>query len=221
MIKPPKILFKYPSRGRKKQFLEGMDSIVRNLRDKKNYQILVSADVDDPEMRGINEAYPNSIIFYGESKSKIEAINRDIVFAEPDWDIIICMSDDMRFIFYGFDDLIRQEFEDGDFDKLVHIPDNDAKQFLATMYIAGRMYYERFGYIYYPEYKSLFADNEAQEVAMKLSKYKYLDIPGLIFHANPAYGHQPKDAMFIEQQEIGWTVDKETYERRKQINFGL
>jgi len=186
MGKPLKLLFKYPTRGRRSLFIDGMNSIVSNLNDLKNFQILISADVDDPEMKIIETSFPNSIIYYGESKSKVDAINRDITFAEPDWDIIVCMSDDMRFVFTGFDEIIRQQFEDGDLDKLIHIPDQDAKSALATMYIAGRKFYDRFGFIYNPVYESLFCDNEVHEIAVQLGKYRYVNEPGVIIHLNSA-----------------------------------
>lgn len=215
-----KILFKYPSRGRRKLFLEGMDSITNNLFDTKNFQILVSADHGDPEMEE-EIYYENTLVIYSESESKVDAINRDIEYAEPDWDIIFVMSDDMRITFYGFDEIIREQFADGDLDKLIHIPDQDAKDALATVYIAGRKYYDRFGFVYNPVYKSLFCDNEVQDIAKKLNKYFFVNCPGVITHLNPAYGHLPKDEMFIRQQQIGWTEDAKTYEERSLKNFYL
>jgi hypothetical protein len=197
-----------------------MGSIVNNLKNKEDYQILVSADIDDEQM-DIELDFKNSIICFGVSKSKVDAINRDIELAEKDWDIIVNMSDDMRFTFYGFDEIIRQQFEDGDLDKLIHIPDQDAKSALATMYIAGRDYYERFGFIYNPVYHSLFCDNEVHEIAIKLGKYRFVNCSGVLEHLNPAYGHLPKDEMFISQQEVGWTKDQETYLERKAKNFYL
>lgn len=209
-----KILFKYPSRGRRRLFEEGMYSIVNNVYDTKNYQVLVSADHDDPEMNHTFN-FPNTTIFYSKSDSKVHAVNRDIEKADSNWDIIVVMSDDMRFNIYGFDELIRQEFRTHGLDTLLHVPDQDAKTALATMYIAGRDYYKMFGYIYHPDYKSLFCDNEVMDVAKKLGKYRYANILGMITHLNPAYGHLPKDEMFLKQQEIGWSQDQQTYTRRK------
>lgn len=223
--KVPKILFKYPSRGRPERFFDGMESIVNHIKDKENYWVVGTFDEDDVMkddwVVSLMNRYKNFTPIYGKSKSKVDAINRDMPDIEYDWDIIICMSDDMRFSFTGFDYIVRAQFSDEDFDKLLHIPDNDAKSHLATMYIAGRKYYDRFKYIYNPEYSSLFCDNEAHEVAQKLGKYRYVDFPGIITHLNPAYGHLPKDEMFIRQQEIGWTKDQETYNRRRAENFGL
>lgn len=233
MSEPLKILFKYPSRGRYDRFIDGMDSIVNNLADTENYGVVATFDTNDEVMANIenynslHDKYRNFVWVYGESKSKVDAINRDIdkvgLFAPfiSDWDIIVNMADDMRWIFYGFDEIIREQFADGDLDKLIHIPDQDAKNILATMYIAGRAYYERLNYIYNPIYSSLFCDDEAQAIAKHLGKYHYVDCPGILIHLNSAYGHLPKDDLFIEQQKIGWSVDMQTFNERKAKNFGL
>lgn len=220
-----RLLFKYPTRGRVERFFDGLESIISNLYDNVNFEIRVTADVDDPIMANDEviskvKSYPNTKIHFGISNSKVDAVNRDLELFD-NWDVIIVMSDDMKFTFYGFDQIIRQQFEDNNFDKYIHIPDNDAKTALATMYIAGKDFVNRFGYLYNPIYSSLFCDNDIQETSKILGCYRYVDFPGLIFHANAAYGHMAKDEMFIKQQEIGWTKDQETYNERKKINFGL
>lgn len=219
-----KILIKFPTRGRPERFFNAMDSIVSNLYDTDNYEIQVTADADDESMASQEvfekiKAYKNTHVLYGKSISKIHAVNRDMEHFK-DWQIVIVMSDDMRFTFYGFDQIIRQEFLDGDFDKLLHLPDQDAKAALATMYIAGRTFYDRFGYIYHPSYKSLFCDNEVQDRAKALGVYRYVNCSGVVTHLNPAYGHLPKDTMFNEQQSH-WNEDEANYYARKARNFEL
>jgi len=223
MSSPYRILFKYPSRGRIDRFFQGLNSIYENLYDTANFHVACTLDKDDSvmnsdEFRERIKSYGNLSVQWGLSDSKVHAINRDM--PEIEWDIVVVMSDDMRVTFYGFDQIIREQF-DGSLDFLLHIPDNDAKDILATMYIAGKDFYSRFNYIYHPSYKSLFCDNEIQEIAQKLGRYKFVNCPGLIFHANPAYGHHAKDAMFLTQQEIGWTVDQQNYNERKANNFYL
>lgn len=218
-----KILFKYPSRGRVNRFIQGMDSIVDNMYDKENYHILVTADEDDPDMvaaQTVIEMYPNTTVIYGTSKSKIDAVNRDMD-KSGEWDIVCVMSDDMRITQLGFDEILRAEFIQHGLDIMLHVPDNDAKSALATMYIAGKKFVDRFGYLYNNEYKSLFCDNEVMDVSKMLGCYRYLDFPNAILHLNPAYGHLERDEMFNEQQNIGWTEDQETYNRRKANNFYL
>jgi len=220
-----KILFKYPSRGRVERFFDGLDSIVNNMQDMENFHISCTLDEDDPEMHRMEvmqliQEYPNTSIEWGLSWSKIQAVNRSM--PKTDWDIIVVMSDDMRISFYGFDTLLRGFINEyiPDMDGLIHVPDQDAKEALATMYIATRKYYDRFGYIYHPSYKSVFCDNEVQEIAKKTGKYFYFSCFGLIKHLNPAYGHLPKDVMFIEQQNC-WQEDEANFIKRKANKFYL
>jgi hypothetical protein len=159
---------------------------------------------------------PNISIQWGLSKSKIDAVNRDLV----DYgDIIMVYSDDVRTPFYGFDVFIRNCFES--LDELIHIPDRDAKADLATVYIAGREFYRRFNYIYHPSYYSLWCDNEIMEIAKRIGKYKFVDCYGVIEHLNPAYGRMERDAMFNEQQIIGWDTDHKNFLIRQANNFYL
>ena len=83
-----KILFKYASRSRNQKFFSGLDNILKNLSDLENFCILLSLDVDDITMNNpssINklvyyiQKYPEKIIVkFGNSKNKIDAINRDV-----------------------------------------------------------------------------------------------------------------------------------------------
>lgn len=232
MSKPLKLLIKYPSRGRVDRFFDGMDSIYNNLSDKENTFVLVTADNDDPAMNDhliwsrILE-YGNVSPIYGVSESKIAAVNRDMDIKGAswnDWDIVCVMSDDIRFCVYGFDDIIRtemiQHFPEGD--GYLHFCEKDSQAALNVMTIIDRKYYDRFGFIYHPEYKSLWCDNEQTEIAKMLGRYRYINYE-IFHHFNPAYNYpnMPKDEMFIRQQEIGWTIDQETYQRRKARNFDI
>lgn len=225
----PFVLVKYPSRGRPDRFFSGLNSIYNNLYDFENFGVLVTADIDDKSMcnddvRDRIAAYKNAKVIYGTSKSKVDAINRDMDILPEQfkkWDILVVMSDDMKFTFFGWDEIIRNEFLDNNLDKLLHFPDNDAKDALAVMYIAGRHFYDRFSYIYHSSYRSLFCDNEVMEVSKMIGAYRYVNCPGLFLHLNPAYGHLPKDEMFIRQQEEGYTIDQQNYIQRKNKNFDL
>jgi hypothetical protein len=138
-----------------------------------------------------------------------------------DFDILVNMSDDMRFNIYGADQMIRVDMNQWfpDFFGLLHYPDQDAKEYLATMYIAGKRFYQHFGYIYHPSYKSLWCDNEVMEVAKKIGRYKYCGYQ-INVHLNPAYGHLSKDDLFNEQQGH-WGEDEANYYARKARNFDL
>lgn len=218
------LLFKYTSRSRPEQFFAGLDSIVNNLSDRERFMISCTLDQDDMSMNNPAvieriERYPNTTIKWGFSKSKIDAINRDI--PAEGWDVLINMSDDMRFIAYGFDDLIRDGFRINapDLDGFLHYPDSTAKNALCTLSIIGKRYFDRDGYIYHPSYLSLHCDNEAMEVAQLRGKYRYMGIQ-LFDHLHPAYGLAQWDEQYRMQQNL-WNVDEQNINTRRARRFDL
>jgi hypothetical protein len=194
-----------------------MDSIINNCVS-ENYQILVSVDEDDASMFGMEEQYKNNskVVFCkGGNRNKIYAINRDLEKI-TDWDILVNMSDDMLFTVYGFDAHIRDAFDN--LDQCLHFPDGNTKH-LITMSILGRKYFDRFGYIYHPDYVSLFCDNEQMEVSQILGCYKYID-KDIFAHLHPAFGKAASDEQYNHTESF-WNVDQATFSRRKELNFGL
>lgn len=223
--KDPIILYKYTSRSRPEQFYRGLTSIINNSRS-SNYKILCSFDKDDPTLNqyleylsGVEE--DKITICTGASKNKIDAINRDLNSYSENWDILVNMSDDMVFTKDGFDIIIKQAFNDNfpTFDGVVHYPDQDAGQKLMTMSILGKKYYQRFNYIYHPDYTSLWCDNEAMDVAIMLGKYKYFSAR-IFDHIHPAYGHCQTDEQY-KHTESFFESDKAVYIKRKANNFKL
>lgn len=219
------ILFKLPSRGRPERFFRAIDSIVNNLATPYAYHISCTLDTDDEKMNGQDvvlkiQDYKNISIQWGVSKSKIDAVNRDM--PDIDWGILVVCSDDIFFNIYGFDEMIRSEmlqhFPNGD--GYLHFCEKDSQSFLNVMTVCDKRYYNRFGYVYHPEYNSLFCDNEQTEVAKQLGRYIYVPYQ-IMEHLNPAYGYMERDEMFDRQQQEGWTIDQETYNRRKAKNFDL
>ena len=217
-----RILFKFTTRSRPMLFARGMRSIIDNCVS-DNYHILVSIDEDDKTMDR-NFDYPNTTIVRGTSKNKIDAINRDMDKA-GEWDILVNMSDDMVFTKKGFDDIIRNEFiyQNGvvieqDLDQCIHLPDSNRND-LMTMAVMGREYYNRFNYIYHPDYASLWCDNEMTDVAKMLGCYKFVN-EQIMEHRHPAYGKAKMDNQYITTEGFD-RVDRETYNRRKANNFDL
>lgn len=226
MLTNPKFLFKYASRSRRENFFRGLDSIVNNIQT-DNYQIICSFDVDDKEMIGGDvksrlAGYDKVKAYWGTSESKVAAINRDTCFADEDWSILINFSDDQIFTVKAFDTLIvdaANKFKDTDF--FLHCHDNNQNR-LATMSIIGREHFERTGYIYPPDYVSLFCDNHVQEYAKRLGKYYYMgDKVRIMQHLHPIFTKEvPMDEQY-KHTESFYNQDKATYMKHLENNFGL
>jgi hypothetical protein len=203
-----------------------LDNIYINTRG-KSFTILASLDEDDSSMNNEDviskmKAYDRLVYFFGQSKSKIDAVNRDVEKIK-DWDLLINTSDDMLFVENGFDDIIKRDFKSNfeNLDGFIHYNDGNQKANVCTMSIMGRSYYERFNYIYYPEYKSLWADCEATNVAKLLGKYKYMGDDKILFrHYHPAWGLAKWDEQYkkTEAPEM-WAYDEKIYNERATKNF--
>jgi hypothetical protein len=195
---------------------------LNKIANREDYHVLISVDKDDQSMYPLPVLDGNHTFVVGNSKNKIDAINRDINEFDYDFDILINMSDDMIFTKKGFDDIIRAEFYN-DFNQYIHFNDGNQKDNVCTMHIVGREYYNRFKYIYHPDYISLWCDVENDIVAKQLGCYKYMgDNLKLFRHLHPAWGLAPQDALSIKTEDRAlWITDEITFNKRKRKNFGL
>jgi hypothetical protein len=192
---------------------------------KHDVRFLCSFDLDDVTMN--NPGMRNWIAkqgdlvkaFWGNSKTKIEAINADLEHA-GDYDVMLLASDDMIPQIHGYDDIIMQDMQTyyPDGDGVLHYNDGKQGERLNTLCIFGKKYFERFGYIYNPEYISVFPDNEFTDVSRILRKATYIDRV-IIRHFWIEIGI---DALYMrnENREL-YAHDNAVYNRRKEAGFGL
>jgi hypothetical protein len=223
---PFKVLVKYASRGRRQRFFDGLDNIFELAEFPDRILVLISIDEDDPEMandevRDKLATYKNIHVCWGLSKNKIHACNRDfdkIPDRFRDWDIVANFSDDQRFTAYGWDTMIRADFNtiSPDFSHYMAYLDPDTKGVLSTLFISGRGWFDRFGWIYDPQFQSLFCDNLAEDAAHHLGKYHYAGYE-IYRHHNPSYGYEDfkPDQLYIDQQRVGWDEDMKLYYKIK------
>ena len=216
-----KILLKFPTKSRPKQFIETLKLYKETCDNPHNVQVLVSYDSDDTTMTQavILEAkkiFDKTVCMIGQPQGKINACNRDMEMVSG-WDIVILVSDDMIPQRKGWDKIISKQMPD-DFDRVLWFNDGYIGRRLNTMCILGRKYYERFGYIYHPSYQSLFCDNEQTEVFQRLGKFRRCDIC-IIQHQWTA---QPFDELHARNESPKmYDVDFEVFKVRKLKNFNL
>ena len=202
-----------------------MDNILNNIADKENYEILVSLDIDDATMYNKEtltrlKLYIDNkkvTVVFGYSKSKVDAINRDVEKIK-EWDILINFSDDMSFEINGFDSIVRDKFKE-------YFPDTNGNIYfnngfrgdISTLSIIGRVYYDDFGYIYDLTYLSLCCDEEYTIVATQSGKMKYF--PDVICrHNHPAWTGEAYDEQLIKNESLH-QVDANNFHYRKLAGF--
>lgn len=214
-----KLLLNLASRSRPSNF----HACMYNLRQCfTNYHVALKVDRNDPSLREyLSKAYPEILLYIGHSTSKVEAINRDIPL--HDWDIIVNTSDDIAWKIGAGREIIKHYEQD----TFLHFPEPYAesqavkkgRESISVCSIMDRLYFDRFGYIYNPEYKSLFCDNEATAVAKKLGRYKFVNIV-ICEHQHPAAGKGLKDELYRANDRFV-NEDRNVFEKRQIINFGL
>lgn len=217
------ICYNFASRSRPEKFFKCIDNIIENATHSE-YFILAVLDDDDETMN--NQAVRDRIYSYGDkvfptcgvSNSKVHAINREIAQPYiPNWDIVCNHSDDMWFTEKGFDQHIISAF-DG-FSGLLHIPDSFVNERLCTYSIMDKAYFQEFGYIYNPQYISVYADQEAQDVAKLLKRYKYVPI-SILIHNHPVWGAAKTDEQYNKTESF-YHIDGATYNSRLSRGFDL
>ena len=220
-----KLLIKFPTRNRKNKFFTVLKQYQKLCDDIDNTFFLITLDYDDeemnsPEVSDIFNTFKNVKYVYGDSVSKIHAINRDIETVD-EWDIVLLASDDMTPKVKGYDNIIRDKMKEHypDTDGILWFNDGHQGNRLNTLCILGKKYYERFNYIYYPEYKSVWSDNEFMLVGNILKKQTYFD-EVIIEHENPDWGYGNRDIIH-RINSVNESHDRNLFTTRKNNNFFL
>jgi hypothetical protein len=220
-----KLLIKFPTRNRKNKFFKVLKQYQNLCEDIDNTFFLITLDNDDEtmnpsEVSDIFGTFKNIKVVYGNSDSKIHAINRDIELVD-EWDIVLLASDDMTPKVKGYDNVIRDRMKEyyPDTDGILWFNDGHQGNQLNTLSILGKKYYDRFGYIYQPEYKSVWSDNEFMLVGNLLGKQTYID-EVIIEHEHPDWGYGNRDIIHqINSQNE--SHDRNLFVSRKNNNFYL
>ena len=217
------ILIKFPSRSRPSKLLYAYENYISLAKNPSRIKTIISLDSDDLNVNQelcekLIKIHSATTICVGESMGKIGAVNRDMEHA-GDYDILLLASDDMIPEYHGYDELIRQKMTEHfpDTDGVLWFNDGFQKHNLNTLCILGKKYYERFGYIYHPSYKSLWCDNEFTIVAHQLQKQIYFDTV-IIRHWHPIITKSFSDTLYQENDKY-FNEDRETFLKRQLTNF--
>jgi len=221
-----KLLIKFPTRGRTEKFFTVLDRYYSLLNDNENTEFCITLDDNDPTMNNDKvldrlDTYKNLYYYIGFSKNKIEAINADMEEFD-DFDVVLLASDDMIPQIQGYDDMIRENMKK-------YFPDTDGvlwffdgnRRDLNTLCILGKKYYDRFGYIYHPGYKSFYCDNEFTQVANRLGKQQFIE-DVIIKHEHPDMPqHRDKmDQLYADNSKY-YPIDHKFFMLRQKNRFGL
>lgn len=209
-----RILIKFASRSRPDKLFAALDNIFE-LSKHDAITVLLTLDIDDAtcttnEFKSRLLEYPKVVAMWGTSNSKISAINRDMVFS-GEWDILLAHSDDMVFTVPGFDLEILNAFYN--FEGLVHFPDQKAGPALITYPMMSRSYFEKDGWVYHPDFISVYADHFQQDIAKRRGMYKYVN-KKILEHRHSMWGFGAHDALMLRNENRdNYNNDQITWQR--------
>lgn len=219
-----RIGFIFPSRERPDKFFRCLDNI-QDMSESKNYFVWAKLDEDDPFAEQYKEKiheYPELTVKWGLSNNKVHAINRSLEDL-PECDILIIMSDDIRWDAFAFDTDIREAFQEHfpAFDGTIHTRDDHGVENTIIVSILGVHLYKKLGYLYHPDFVSVYADNHFTEMTKAMGRHVFVN-KRLFSHLHPIWNLSEWDQQYrnSEAPEV-YAKDRETFLRLRSNNYGL
>jgi hypothetical protein len=204
--------------------LRTLATYIRLANNPSQLGVAISCDTNDDTMKDTTELQRIlapcgwNRIFYSPNKTKIEACNANMDEIDWDWDIVVLVSDDMVPQIRGYDDVIRNHMmaKFPDRNGILWFNDGCQEDKLNTLCVFGRTFYQNQGFMYHPEYKSLFCDTELTDKC----RAEYKDICSyipycIIRHEHPGTGFAQNMDRLYEVNQRYWNEDMYTYIRRK------
>lgn len=175
-------------------------------------ELIVSVDEDDPCLSSYKLIYPDLLI--SKNRSAVDAVNN--AAAQATGRIMVVLSDDTDCPQNWGATILRATKGKRDFVLKVF---DGLQSWIVTQPIIDRQYYERFGYVYNPNYKHQFVDTEFTHIADILQAIIWRN--DILFpHKHYSVTRQRPDAV-NRRADATWEEGKRTYIRRCRQKFGL
>lgn len=185
-------------------------------------EYILSIDADDAQKEEYHERFNGiaTAILVGRNRSLVDAVNNAAERATGE--LLIVVSDDFDCPDNWDEGLYDITIVSHRSDYAIHVDDcYSYPKELLTIPILTRSLYQRLGYIYHPDYFSMFADNDLYEVCKKLDCL--IDAGHLKFpHNHFANGKSPEDHTYRRQNSaMAWQIGERALEARRKRNFDL
>lgn len=171
----------------------------------ENIEVIVSLDEDDPQLTSYLNKFPSTDTIVNKNKSSVEAINKAAAISTGK--ILIVIGED-GYLPPSWQHEIIKEVE-GKVDWILKTQDG-IQDYIITLPIMDRTYYNRTGYIYHPDFQHLFCDTYLTCVA---------DITGRKITSNLMFKHNHYSVNGTEPDELHirndatWRPGQETFIR--------
>lgn len=211
----------HPTRGRPIPTRQVMYMWLDYFSKHNDVEYILSIDTDDaktymPVMKEFM-GKANFRVVIAENKNVVQALNQGAKHATGD--VLVYVSDDFE-CYANWDLDIQRAARDKGTDWFLLVSDGIQTE-IATILFVSRGFYNCVGYLYYPEYISMFADPDITELAR--SRGVLVDARHLLFkHNHRSIGGLPADAVSAAHENgKTWKHGEELFARRKERNFDL
>jgi hypothetical protein len=172
----PRLLIKIPCKDNLVQLSNTLDKYYQYLSDEYPYQFLLVSELGDPimasdEIKKMLERAKKLNVTYTDSKAISAFYNEGVAALNGTFDIIIAAREDWEPSVAGFDKIIVEAMNANfpDYDGVINFY-SELNVPINIQPIIGKKYYERFGYVYNPDYQTSHHDNELTHVSRILGK---------------------------------------------------
>jgi hypothetical protein len=213
----PLISVIHPSRGRSKRALNAYKNAINNAFDSSKIEYILSVE---PDMfcdyhNVFNSSIRNNFIYVSkENKTAIEAINSGAKEAKAN--ILMVLSDDFDDMPLNWDLMILEAVKDKKFWVLKTF--DKTQEWIITMPIMDRAFYNKFGYIYNPAYTHMFCYTELSSICDMLDCV--ITRNDIVFPHNHYTNGFEKDEINTKN-DLSWKQGESMYFKRMKENFGL
>lgn len=204
----------HPSRQRATKSFNTIQQWLFRAGQHTEVELIVSIDNNDPQKHLYEKLYSGLKVISNDNRSAIDAVNRAAEIATGQ--VLIVVSDDFecpRNWAITLDRILR-----GRHDFLLKVNDG-TQQYIVTLPIMDRVYYNRFGYVYPPAYRHMFSDTHLTHVA-DILKCLYVRNDILFPHKHYSVMHETKDEV-SKRADATWQEGKRIYLNFVMHRFGF
>lgn len=197
----------HPSRGRPEKSYATIAQWSRHLVSFTDFEFIISLDDDDPRLEDYKRVYLKTDIILNKNRSCVDAINNAAKCAHGD--VLIVVSDDTA-SFPGWPRDLLKELE-GKSDYLLKT-DDGIQDYIVTMTVMDRKYYERDGFIYHPDFKHQFADTYLTCLADIRGRLIFSNLKFPHLHYSHSSGKEIPDELH-RRNDATWMEGQDTFVR--------
>lgn len=191
--------------------------------DPTKVEYILSVDNDDAKKFDYRDRFteilwPVKRILFNDNDTVVKATNA--AAKESTGSILLYLSDDFHCP-VEWDRLIRQRTKNVDKPWLLKVDDCYQKfdKDVLTIPIMSRSLYEKLGYFWHPDYRSMFCDQDLYYSAKNLNAL--ILAPELRFeHMHPVAGKGKYDETYT-RSTANWDQGKSVYQQRQRLNFPI